>query len=269
MYGIFKQGKNNLLGKPNLVLLPGGPGLGAKSFYAMEDDLTKFNLHYYFPPGVIEKYDHDFMPDYEYLIKDLEDKLKDFENLYLCGHSFGGIQIVDLLLRGNLKPLGVVLIAAPFTKKSLADGNVIFRSHKNASQITMDELFNKEPTDDNYRKWFTSYVEFYFPKDKLENGKKVFAEELYGAKNYFGAYPGLKQQEFELHYDQLKQISIPKLFIAGSEDFLFRSHMLREAAINSGFEFIELNNIGHFVQCDDPQNTAKLINNFIFRREKE
>ena len=31
---------------PSMVMIPGGPGLGPNSFYAMEEFLTTFNVYY-------------------------------------------------------------------------------------------------------------------------------------------------------------------------------------------------------------------------------
>lgn len=65
--------------------------------------------------------------------------------------------------------------------------------------------------------------------------------------------------------EQIEEIKLPKIFIAGKEDDLLSSDVLKNDAILGKFDFFELDDASHFVTFDQPEKVAGLIENLIMR----
>ena len=69
----------------NLVLIPGGPGLGPISFDLLVENLKDINVYYYYPTGTLGEYssEHDFC--YQSQLSELKTEINKLGNTFVLG----------------------------------------------------------------------------------------------------------------------------------------------------------------------------------------
>lgn len=260
MAKIELKNKRNPLA-PNIVLIPGGPGLGSDSFEAFASCFKDINVYFFHPTGTIGE-DSTELSSYDDQLLELSKEIKKLENVYLCGHSFGGIQAVDIALRLPAQIKGVICIASPFSENAFKDLGINFSKEKTSQQIMMNEIFKNNPTNENYQKWFATYAHIYFSKSKIEAGRKLLLESRVNVKNYLGATNEASRKAHLLN--EIKTSQVKKLFIAGNEDHLLPPHILKSDSDSGSFIFKTIDNAGHFIHFEEPEKTAEIVEDFIF-----
>jgi pimeloyl-ACP methyl ester carboxylesterase len=246
---------------PNILLIPGGPGLGSLSFEAFASCLKDINVYFFHPTGTIDE-DSTELSSYEDQLQELSKEIEKLGTVYLCGHSFGGIQAVDIALRLPAQIKGVICLASPFSENAFKELSINFNREKTSEQIMMNEVFKNNPTNENYQKWFATYAHIYFSKSKIEAGRKLLLEGRVNVKNYLGATNEASRKAHLLN--EIKSSQVKKLFIAGNEDHLLPPHILKSDSDSGSFIFKTIVNAGHFVHFEEPEKTAKIVDDFIF-----
>jgi pimeloyl-ACP methyl ester carboxylesterase len=244
----------------NLVLIPGGPGLGPVSFEPLASFIKNINVFFYYPTGTYGDQAKKLL-SYEEQIEELNIEVEKLENVYLCGHSFGGIQAVDLALRISPKIKGIICIASPFSSEAFKEVEVNGSKSKTLDQIKMDDVFMNDPSDENYKRWFASYSHLYFSLSNVENGRNMLLEDSVNTKNYLGARNEANLKEHLLK--DIQKTSIKRIFISGNEDRLLPVEILRGDSLLGGFVFKVIEDAGHFVHFDQAENTSALIEEFV------
>lgn len=249
---------------PNLLLISGGPGLSPLSFLSLENELEGVNVYSFYPSGTDESKTEKNL-SYDELLAELKEATKTMEDFYVCGHSFGGIQATELALRNDPRIKGLICLATPFleeTFKAIGDNFLRLRTKDESS---MDDVFDAEPTDTNYSKWFASYARLYFTSSNIEAGKAMLLKDKMNVHSYLGARSESSKKGFLL--EKIKKTSLKKLFIAGSDDVLLPPFVLKKDSEEGGFVFKTIEKAGHFVHFDQNKKTAMLIRDFIFSKE--
>lgn len=252
--------------KKNLVCVPGGPGLSPISFELMAEFITAANIYYYYPSGTDGKPVNEQALDYGSQLKELESQVNSLENVVLLGHSFGGIVATDLVIRNSDSFSGLICMASPFSKEVFKAASVAFAEVQNAESEKINESFQKDPTDESYKKWFSHYAALYFKEGNNEAGKQMILSDSACAKSYLAARSESAQKEFLL--DDIKKLTISKLFIMGSDDSLLKKELLSQDAMNGKFRMQTIKNAGHFVHFDQPNEVANVIDAFIKGMER-
>ena len=252
--------------KKNLVCVPGGPGLGPISFELMAEFITAGNIYFYYPSGTDGKPVNEQALDYENQLKELESQINSVENVVLLGHSFGGILATDLTIRNPDKVSALVCMAAPFSKDVFKSASDAFSEVQNAESAKINEKFQNDPTDENYKKWFSHYAALYFKNGNDEAGKQMILSDSACAKSYLAARSESAQKEFLI--DEIEKINTAKLFIMGSEDALLKKELLSQDAMKGKFRMKTIKDAGHFVHFDQPEEVANVIDAFIKGMEK-
>ena len=146
---------------PNIVMLSGGPGLEPNSFFPLGNLLEAFNVYYFYPTGTNGS-EQDQIPTYDELLLEIQEELSTLDSFYLCGHSFGGIQAVELAQRNASKILGLICLATPLSLSSFEKLGQNFLTLQTEEDKAFDEALSTNPTDQNYLKWFDNYARLYF-----------------------------------------------------------------------------------------------------------
>ncbi|RYZ91671.1 MAG: alpha/beta hydrolase [Proteobacteria bacterium] len=123
------------------------------------------------------------------------------------------------------------------------------------------ELFEREPNNNNFRNWIANYGVLYFASINVGRGKEM----LMNCKTNLKAFDdcGAEASQKENVLLDLKSLSIPKLFIAGAADQLVTVESARSEAEAGGFDFVGIENAGHFMMFDEPLKTADVIKKFL------
>lgn len=250
---------------PSILMIPGGPGLSPVSFFKMEEYLGSLNVYYFYPSGTHGD-NQTGNPSYSRLLSELKREVIHLKDIYLCGHSFGGIQAIDLTLQDDLSVKGLICISTPVRRETFNVSRDNFSENKSDENKKLDELMDSHPSDDLYREWFASYARLYFSKTNITEGKKMLLEDSVSVKNFVGAITEAGNKEELL--TQLKSKPMKKIFITGSDDGLLPPETLELDAKLGGFDFHIIKEAGHFVPFEKPKETSNIIKRFILNKEK-
>ncbi len=243
----------------NLVFLAGGPGLSSYSFHKLKPLSKIARLHFFDPMGT--KSPLEVEPNYKNLLNEIKDYICDLENVILCGHSFGGIQAVDLAEQSQNNIKGLVCLATPISKdafKVLNDNFLKFKS------IEGDALTNKLasfPSNDVYKDWYIHFKDFYFNPSHSSLMIDAIKNDTLSVNNYSHAISEASLKENKLI--KLKNKNIPKLLLFGEVDNVLPKESAQNQANLGGFELEMIKDAGHFIHYENPQQTIELIEQFI------
>jgi len=251
--------------RENVVMIPGGPGLGPLSFSLLDNLNKDFNVFFFYPSGT-EGTLQKTIPTYNELILEMEETLFPLKNLILCGHSFGGIQAVELAVRNKIDIKSVICISAPFSNESFSAVENACENFCTGTVKALDEQFVKDPTDKNHKERFIGYAPLYFHQASLQKGIQMLRNENMSAKNLVGA-GGEGRNKFSL-LEKLKSMQMENYFLAGVDDQILPWKILKADANKGGFKFDVISDAGHFVHFDNPNETLNKIREFIYSRRK-
>ncbi|RYZ78638.1 MAG: alpha/beta hydrolase, partial [Proteobacteria bacterium] len=222
---------------PLLIFIPGGPGLLSDS---IADLLPHFSRHDYICADPI---DDGGKLGYENLLGQLEVLLPRDRDVVLCGHSFGGILAGDMALRTEgVKAL--ICMASPFSKRAWESVGDQYNRNATPDLESASELFERDPNDTNFRNWIANYGVLYFAPTNVGRGKEMLLNCKTNLKAFEESGAEASQKQYVLQ--NLKTLSIPKLFIAGDADQLVTVESARAEAEIGGFDLVEIENAGHF-----------------------
>ncbi len=245
----------------NLVLIPGGPGLGPISFDLLVENLKDINVYYYYPTGTLGEYssEHDFC--YQSQLSELKTEINKLGNTFVLGHSFGGILATELSINSPELVDGLICIAAPFLKDSFNMASLAFSEVQSTASEKVNIYFRENPTDDNYKTWFSFYADLYFTKSNAEAGKKMILADSACIKSFLAARSESSKKEHLL--TNINASKTRRLYLAGLEDKLLPTSVLEKDAKKGGFKYLTVKNAGHFVHFDQPKEVAEMISTFI------
>jgi pimeloyl-ACP methyl ester carboxylesterase len=245
--------------KINLVFIPGGPGLSSISFEKLMPLKEKCSLHFFDPMGTTSEL--KVTPTYSNLLNELKESIKHLDNIVLCGHSFGGIQAIDLASQNPENIKGLIAISSPVSKNAFS---IIEKNFESEASIEKNEISNRlanNPTNEIYKEWFYIFRDFYFNPKKSNEHISIVTEDSVCVRNYSEAITESSQKSETLL--NLKKVSIPKLFITGSLDMIMPPLSAKYEATVGGFNLEIIKNAGHFVHYECPKEVIKIISKFL------
>lgn len=248
--------KSNIENAPNLILIPGGPGLSSLTLRSMDILSRSFHLFYVDFPGTNDN-PYSGKKSFDELSSELSKEIQVIEGpKFVIGHSYGGFFAADLSLKIKLD--GIVCVATPFSEKSLITASENYTAKKSQALSDAEDEWEKLQADKSLAKWLSEYGELYFIKPE---GRDLLLKDKVSARFFMANRSGAIQKESILPL--LKQNGTKKLFVAGKRDGLLPEAILKEDAISGGFSFISVNNASHFVTFDQPESVAGLIEDFM------
>lgn len=253
----IKQSKS----KTNIVFIPGGPGLGPISFIPVTEFIDGVNIYLYYPSGTDNQASDGKDFSYTTQLKELKNEIKKIENPIIIGHSFGGIIATDLALQSPSLINSLICIAAPFSKKVFESASEVFNQLQSSESNFINDKFKNEPTDKNYKEWFSFYGELYFSETNVNSGKKMILDDSACAESYLAARSESATKESLL--SEIKNVNLNRLFILGEQDKLLPSNILIKDAEAGNYKTVTIKEAGHFVHFDQPIKVAEVISQFI------
>ncbi|MFT6631887.1 MAG: pimeloyl-ACP methyl ester carboxylesterase [Bacteriovoracaceae bacterium] len=245
--------------KLNLVFIPGGPGLSSISFDKLHPLKEKYSLFFLNPMGTTTK--PNDVHDYDALLNEVKNSIKDMDNVVLCGHSFGGIQAIDIATNNYPNIKGLIVIGSPVSSKAFVSLGKRFESGITEKHTAISEKLENQPTDELYKEWFYIYRNFYFHPDNADQNIATITDDSVCVKSYTEAIAESATKEDRLY--RLKSISIPKLFITGDADLVMSPKSAKDEANLGGFDLKIIKNAGHFAHYEQPQQTIETIDEFL------
>lgn len=243
----------------NLIFLAGGPGLSSISFKPLTSLNEKYTLHFIDPMGTT--CDLEDKPTYDNLLIEIEEYIKKIENVVLCGHSFGGIQAIDIASRNKSNIKGLISIGAPVSKNAFEILRSNFSNGLSEMHKEISEKLSSTPSDDIYKEWFYIYRNFYFNPEYSEKNINVITEDQVCVKSYSTAISESSQKEECLK--TLGKLNFPKLLITGDLDQVLPPQSARHEAKIGRLDIKIIKNGGHFVHYECPTETISIIDEFL------
>ncbi len=253
------QVMRNESSKINLVFLSGGPGLSSLSFMPLKKLESSFNLHFLDPMGTNSELSVE--PTYQNLLNEIESYIQDIPNVILCGHSFGGIQAVEIASKDNSNILGVIAIGSPVSQKAFKVLNKNFDVELTQEQMELSKKLQDAPTDEIYKDWFFAYRDFYFNPATSSESISVITDDNVCVKSYSSAIMESSTKEDCLK--ALKSKRILKLFITGEVDKVLPPSSAKYEAELGGFDLKVIESAGHFAHYECPKETMNVIMGFL------
>lgn len=243
----------------NIVFIPGGPGLSSISFNLLEDLKSEFSLYFFDPMGT--KCPLKEVPTYSALLNELKESITNIDNLILCGHSFGGIQAIDLASQDLANVKGIIAIGAPVSANAFEIIGKNFSVELNEDQKRLADLLENDPTNETYKEWMIAYKDFYFNPETSSKGIKAIEDDSLCVRSYLEAINESATKEECLK--SIKDKNILKLYITGSKEKILPPTSARHEAMLGGFDLEIINHGGHFVHYECPQETMNIIKNYL------
>lgn len=243
----------------NLVFLAGGPGLSSYSFKKLSPLREIAELHFYNPMGTVEPL--NVVPSYDNLLNEIIDYIDPLENVILCGHSFGGIQAIDLASQDRKNIKGLISIASPVS----ADSFKILNENFSKFQTELGDMVTRElasnPSNEVYKKWYLHFKDFYFYPKHSQTMIEAITNDSVCVKNYIQAISTASEKEDSIQ--RLQNISIPKLLIYGEFDNVLPEQSAKSEAALGDFLLRKVNTSGHFPHYENSDQTIHIIKSFL------
>lgn len=253
--------------RPIVVLIPGGPGLSSKTLIGLETLDRSFDLVFVDPPGTGGQNEPE-NPTFDSTLENIESALKVLERpIILLGHSFGGFQAAKLVERARLDVVGFVGCAAPLGEKTFSEISKQYEKLRTPELSAAEKAWENKKTKQTMKDWFASYGLLFFTPDSLNAGQRLIQQDDLSPSAFIGTRNGVSKNA-ELK-NSLKQNHIRKLMIAGELDNLIPSNLLQSDAEATGMEFHIISKAGHFMNLDQPEAVAKLIEGKFIDSQKE
>lgn len=257
--------------RPILCLLPGGPGLSSQTLRSLEILRRSFRLAFVDPPGTGGSPEPE-SPDFDSIVRSIEAELSGLgskQPLLLCGHSFGGLYAAELARRGNLKAAGLIIIAAPFSKGAYRVACHLYDKLMTPVLRSAVAVWEQQPSRENLASLFASYEGLYFPPASVTAGSQMLGSDQVSASTFKGVLPALSDPKSPYRFEvTARNVSAPKLFIAGELDPLFPVETLKREAQTIAASFEVVSGAGHFAFFDQPEAVAKQIEQYFIHDMK-
>jgi hypothetical protein len=241
---------------PNLVLIPGGPGMGSGYFRTLAARLEgPHGLYLVDLPGngsnpLPDSLSLDHWPTY------LEDIFDHLSNVILLGHSFGGMM---LLMNPKLDKKAQKFILLSTLPKSIfgKEKSSYWEDPEVDSKIL---AFKKDPSDKKLQDLIVDLAPLYFPPSALKQGTVMLGEDTYSHRAYL-----YLQKAMLAPYEAQYIPQIPTLILSGLEDIVTPLRYFQED-VRFRKPFISIKGIegaNHFPWIEKLEDTAHAISSFI------
>ena len=228
--------------KEKLVILPGWREK-TESFNSLINILKdEFEIFVVPLPGFQEKLEKPYT--FEDYLNYLEEKLKNFENFYLMGHSFGGALAMLYSLKNPQK-----------IKKLILYNAAILRVKKFTQKLISFFVNILKP----FEKLFPEKISFFL--------KKAFYRFIVGSYDYFLVDENLKKTFININQDlreKAKELNIKTVLLWGKNDKITPlKHALVLKSLIKDCELITLDG-GHSPHKENPEKFAEILREIIF-----
>lgn len=177
------------------------------------------------------------------------------EAAYLVGLSQGGMIAQDLAIRTPhlVKSLVLVSTTCKEDPETVANMSERLANMRQAGARAAAEVAAKSIFSDAFRDANPDYLEDF-----------VTARAAQPQEPLISAMAALKDFDYR---DGLKNLDIPTLVIAGTEDALTPPAAVREVAAHiAGAELVEIEGAGHIIPVEQPETFYRTIDQFLSRR---
>ena len=245
---------------PKIFILSGGPGISSLTLRDLDLLKRSFELIYLDMQGTNDS-SYEGKKSFSELCTLVGDIItSEAGQKYILGHSYGGFLAAGIFRASNLVN-GLICIATPFSKESLATANDTYSSNKAPSLSDAENTWAEKQDDSSFAKWLSAYGALYFKNHKA---KELLLHDKVSAQFFKDNRSDISNQNSVLEH--LEKIKLPKIFIAGKEDKLLPSEVLKNDALAGGFDFFEVEDASHFVTVDQPEKVAGLIEKHLLRQ---
>lgn len=243
---------SSTINAPKIFIIPGGPGLSSLTLRSLDLLSRSFELIYVDLQGTNGS-SYKGKKSFSEITTLLAEALRKESGVKLAlGHSFGGFFASEMLLREVVS--GLICISTPFSIEALTFANENYVANK-TSALTKSELEWAQKQDDpSFAKWLSEYGALYF---KTPTGKELLLKDHVSAAFFKDNRADVLDKESMLA--SLSKIERPKIFIAGRNDRLLSSKILKTDAQVGKFSFFEIDDASHFVTVDQPVKVAGVI----------
>ena len=249
---------------PNLVLIPGGPGLSSNTLRSLDLLSRSFHLHYVDFPGTNGN-PYGKKQSFEELCDDLQKAIHSIEGVtYVLGHSFGGFFAAYVSLWMEVD--GLICLSSPFSQKSLQVVNENYIKLMTPKLMKAQEAWEKTPSNSTFAHWLSEYGELYFSKESADNGRTLLMNDPVCFQSFLDNREDASQMELLL--GKTAQNPIKKLMLTGADDLLIPVGVLKSDATRGNFDFEVVQKASHFSMFDQPEIVASLIENYFCDRQE-
>ncbi len=243
--------------KLNLVLIPGGPGMGSEYFQSLVGGIQSFFSIWLvdLPGNGDNQYacaiDYDLWPQ---LICEISSQL-DGEIIYL-GHSFGGMLLLSTPeIQNNAKAF---ILMSTLPKTIFFEGGGSYFDNKFFKQHI--ENYKKSPSDNAFKNLVVALSFFYFQGNDLIKGKAMLKQTKYAHRAY-----DYLLNNFLPNYKAKYIPSIPTLIVSGEKDIVtpIKYFKIDKKFKKKNIVIKEISNGNHFPWVSNPKETMNAVTHFI------
>jgi proline iminopeptidase len=239
---------------PIVVVLPGGPGLSSGTVDAFSALNQDFDVCLMDSPGTghTQALEH---PTYDGVLADLEKAIVDTgREVILVGHSFGGIEAVELAVRGKFAVKRLVLLSTPLSKQSVDYQEAALTKFRenNPALVEADKKLQANPKDlAAFKEVLGLSGPLFFSPKGAQRGGRWLKKDLSAPSLASIAAEG--KGHVELLRGKLAGLPFSKVSFASADDALLPIASLeKEARLFHASSFHSLKNVGHFPWIEDP-----------------
>lgn len=237
---------------PKIFIIPGGPGLSSLTLRDLDLLSRSFELLYVDLQGTNGS-SYKGKKTFSEISSSLADTIKKESGVKLAlGHSFGGFFASEMLLRDLVS--GLICISTPFSNTALSSANENYAANETSALTESEQTWSKKQDDPSFAKWLSEYGALYF---KTAKGKELLLNDKVSSAFFKDNRSDVLDKESMLV--SLSKIEKPKIFIAGQNDKLLSSSILKDDSQLGKFEFFEIDDASHFVTVDQPVRVAGVI----------
>jgi proline iminopeptidase len=249
-------------GERNLLLLHGGPGATHEYFENFPDylDTNKYTIYFYDQLGSYFSDNTDLKDLWELdrFVEEVETvrKALGISELYLLGHSWGGILAIHYAAKYPQQLKGLVLSNSPFTSYgAFSYQNGLFKNIKRELKSELGRKPNREEVDLRFNE---------IHRYGMDTIPEVFTrlENHYNRDSKRWETAFFRQKKWNLE-NRAKEIVTRTLIIGGGKDFIDPNDftLMNEAIVNS--HLVILPNSPHFPMWCDSKNYFAAIDEFL------
>lgn len=241
-----------------IFIIPGGPGLSSLTLRDLDLLSRSFELIYVDLQGTNGSSYKDKQTFSEISSSLAETIKKESGEKFVLGHSFGGFFASEMLLREVVS--GLICISTPFSKAALTSANENYSANKSPSLIEAETLWSEKQDNFSFANWLSEYGTLYFKKSK---GKEILLNDKVSSAFFKDNRSDVLDKESILL--SLSKFDGVKIFIAGQDDRLLSSNILKNDSQVGKFDFFEIEDASHFVTVDQPAKVAGVIESKLLR----
>ena len=241
----------------NLLLIPGGPGMGSEYFLSLVRGIKdNFSIWLVDLPGngdnVLKK-----SIDYHQWSKLLPETADHIDGkLVYLGHSFGGMLLLSEP-RLEQSAEGFILMSTVPKTIFFKDGSSYF---DNNTVTQMIKQYQSNPSDMALKNMVVSLSTYYFEQNNMDNGKKMLLETHYAHLPYDALL-----NSFVKEYQAAYVPTIPTLILSGDDDKVtpIKYFANDQRFSKENIDMTKISNANHFPWINNPKETFNAINKFI------